>query len=79
MKNKSNNDEDFPDLIIIDGGKGQLSMAKKAMEKTNISNIEIISISKGENRNDGNEIIHTLKEEYCFEKIRSFIILSSKT
>ena len=63
LKNKSNNDEGFPDLIIIDGGKGQLSMAKKAMEKANISKIEIISISKGENRNDGNEIIHTLNKE----------------
>ena len=38
-------------------------MAKKAMEKANISKIEIISISKGENRNDGNEIIHTLNRE----------------
>ena len=38
-------------------------MAVKAMKKTNISNIEIISISKGENRNDGNEIIHTLSKE----------------
>ena len=63
LKNKSKNDEDFPDLIIIDGGKGQLSMADKAMKKTNISNIEIISISKGENRNDGNEIIHALGKE----------------
>ena len=59
LKNKSEFSEDFPDLIIIDGGKGQLSMAKKAMEKANISNINIISISKGENRNDGNEIIHS--------------------
>ena len=48
LKNKSEFSEDFPDLIIIDGGKGQLSMAKKAMEKANISNINIISISKGE-------------------------------
>ena len=63
LKNKSKNDEDFPDLIIIDGGKGQLSMADKAIKKTNISNIKVISISKGENRNDGNEIIHTLGRE----------------
>jgi len=31
----------FPDLIIIDGGKGQLSMAKKAMEKANISKMKL--------------------------------------
>ncbi len=62
LKNKSEFSEDFPDLIIIDGGKGQLSMAKKAMEKNNFSNINIISISKGENRNDGNEIIHTFNK-----------------
>tara|TARA_Y100001970_G_scaffold23758_2_gene28006 strand:- start:1926 stop:3764 length:1839 start_codon:yes stop_codon:yes gene_type:complete len=63
LRDKTIDDEDFPDLIVIDGGKGQLSMAKKAMEKAKINKIKIISISKGENRNDGNEIIHTLNSE----------------
>jgi len=60
LKNISRDSEEFPNLIIIDGGKGQLNMAKKALDKSKIDKLEIIGISKGENRNDGNEIIHLL-------------------
>jgi len=35
----------FPDLIIIDGGKGQLSIVKKELDKLNL-NISVISIAK---------------------------------
>jgi excinuclease ABC subunit C len=63
LKNISRDSEEFPNLIIIDGGKGQLNMAKKALDKANINKLEIIGISKGENRNDGNEIIHLLNGE----------------
>ncbi|MFH0906200.1 MAG: excinuclease ABC subunit C, partial [archaeon] len=38
----------FPNLIIIDGGKGQLSSAKDALEEIGINNQEIISIAKRE-------------------------------
>ena len=37
-----------PDLIIIDGGKGQLSSVKQIFEKMNISGIELISLAKRE-------------------------------
>ena len=63
LKNISRDSEEFPNLIIIDGGKGQLNMAKKALDKAKIDKLEIIGISKGENRNDGNEIIHLLDGE----------------
>ena len=63
LKNISKDSEEFPNLIIIDGGKGQLNMAKKALDKAKIVKLEIIGISKGENRNDGNEIIHLLDGE----------------
>jgi excinuclease ABC subunit C len=45
----------YPDLIIIDGGKGQLSCAKEVLIKMNLSNINLISISKGKKRNSENE------------------------
>jgi len=63
LKNTSRESEEFPSLIIIDGGKGQLNMAKKALDKANINKLEIIGISKGENRNDGNEVIHLFDGE----------------
>ncbi|MBT5346289.1 excinuclease ABC subunit C [bacterium] len=45
---KYKNDESFykkPDLIIIDGGKGQLSSSQKALKECNL-NIDMISIAK---------------------------------
>lgn len=38
--------EKLPDLIIIDGGIGQLNFALKALNKLKIDNIDIISIAK---------------------------------
>jgi len=49
-KHKYTDDKSFkkiPDLIIIDGGKGQLSSAQKAMAKYNL-NIPMISLAKKE-------------------------------
>lgn len=37
-----------PDLIIIDGGKGQLSAVKEIFDEKNISGIELISLAKRE-------------------------------
>ncbi len=36
----------FPDLIIIDGGKGQLSSAVQILEELNIKNQNIVSLAK---------------------------------
>ncbi len=40
----------LPDLVVIDGGKGQLSAAKKAMEDCGLSNMELVSLAKREER-----------------------------
>ena len=37
-----------PDLIIIDGGKGQLSSVKEIFDKFNVEGIELISLAKRE-------------------------------
>ncbi len=50
--------ENYPDLIIIDGGKGQLNATKHLAGPA-----EIISISKGENRTVGLESIHFIHKE----------------
>ena len=50
----------IPDLIIIDGGKGQFNVAFKILKKFDLEQINLISISKGINRNSGREIIHTI-------------------
>ncbi len=47
----------FPDLIILDGGKGQLSTGLKVQQELGLS-IPIIAIAKGEDRNAGREKIY---------------------
>ena len=44
-KRLQNEKKELPQLIVIDGGKGQLSSAKKSLDKLNL-NINIIGIAK---------------------------------
>lgn len=44
-----------PDLIFIDGGKGQVSAAKRALAETGLSDIGFVGIAKGPERKPGLE------------------------
>ena len=44
--NQLNENKPLPDLILIDGGKGQLSAAKSSLDKLNLSYISIIGLAK---------------------------------
>ena len=48
-----------PDIILIDGGKGQLSVAKDIMEELGISDIMLVGVSKGRLRKAGTETLIT--------------------
>ena len=50
----------YPDLIIVDGGLGQLSVAKKVFSSLNIKKVALLSISKGKMRNSSNEIFYNI-------------------
>lgn len=51
--------EQLPNLVLIDGGKGQLNVAKKVFDNLGITNkIDLISISKDDNHKSS--IIHTI-------------------
>ena len=58
LKIKSNNDEESTDLIIIDGGKGHYSTARKILDELGLFNLHIIAIAKGERRNQGDETFY---------------------
>jgi len=45
----------FPDLILIDGGKGQVSMAKEILEELQLTEIALIGVAKGPTRKPGME------------------------
>jgi excinuclease ABC subunit C len=47
---KENND--LPDLLIVDGGKGQLNIALKVFEELNIVGVDIIGLAKEQGRHD---------------------------
>ena len=55
IKNKKQTDIIIPDLVIIDGGKGQYSVGRKTLDEYGFHDIPIIAIAKGKNRNKGDE------------------------
>lgn len=38
--------KDFPDLILVDGGKGQLNAARGALEELGVGNLPVVSLAK---------------------------------
>ncbi|MEA3051668.1 MAG: excinuclease subunit, partial [Sphingomonadales bacterium] len=49
---------EWPDLLLIDGGKGQLSAVTETLECAGIHDVPIVAISKGPDRNAGREVMH---------------------
>lgn len=43
---------DLPDLIIVDGGKGQLNTALQVFEELNVIGVDVIGLAKEEGRHD---------------------------
>lgn len=48
----------WPDLVLIDGGKGQMSAVRDTLEELGIEDVPLIAISKGPDRNAGRETFH---------------------
>jgi excinuclease ABC subunit C len=47
-----------PDLVLIDGGQGQVSAAKAVLEDLGVGEIPLAGVAKGPDRNAGREHIH---------------------
>ena len=63
LKNKDSDRTKYPNIILIDGGKGQFSSTKAALEELGINDVTIISIAKGEKRNSGREKLYTSRKD----------------
>ena len=58
----------FPDLLLVDGGKGQYSAAREVLNDLALYDIPMIAIAKGKLRNSGNETFFYNGKTFKFEK-----------
>jgi len=58
----------FPDLVLIDGGKGQYSVARETMSELGLHDIPIVAIAKGKFRSSSNETFFHNRKEFKFLK-----------
>jgi len=58
----------IPDLLLIDGGKGQYSAAKNVLNEFGLYDLSMIAIAKGKNRNSGNETFFHNGKIFRFKK-----------
>jgi excinuclease ABC subunit C len=70
-----------PDLVLIDGGPGQLGAAYAVLDELGLSDIKVAAVAKGPDRNAGRERIYLRGREpmlleprdpvlYCIQKLR---------
>lgn len=52
---------DWPDLVLLDGGKGQLNAAKAVLEEMGIEDVCMVGVAKGPHHGrDGREVFHLM-------------------
>jgi len=67
MKEKSGS-LSLPELILIDGGKGQYSVSREVLNELGLHDLPILAVAKGKNRNAGEEKIYYENREYILKK-----------
>jgi excinuclease ABC subunit C len=67
MKEKSGS-LSLPDLIMVDGGKGQYSVSREVLNELGLHDLPIIAIAKGKNRNAGEEKMYYQNKEFELAK-----------
>ena len=58
QREDSNRKGEWPDLVLIDGGKGQVSAVAAVLAALGIDDLPYIGVAKGSDRNAGREIFH---------------------
>ena len=48
----------WPDLLLIDGGAGQVSSVREIMEKLGVGDVPMVGVAKGEDRDAGKEVFY---------------------
>jgi excinuclease ABC subunit C len=55
-------DENWPDLVLIDGGAGQLSAVRGVLSDLGVQDVKLVAIAKGPDRDAGREWFHSHDE-----------------
>ena len=58
----------LPDLILIDGGKGQYSVSREILNELGLHDLPILAVAKGKRRNAGEEKIYHENKEFILNK-----------
>jgi excinuclease ABC subunit C len=58
----------LPDLILIDGGKGQYSVSREILNELGLHDLPILAVAKGKKRNAGEEKIYHENKEFILSK-----------
>ena len=58
----------LPDLILIDGGKGQYSVSREVLNELGLHDLPILAVAKGKKRNAGEEKIYHKNKEFILNK-----------
>jgi excinuclease ABC subunit C len=53
----------LPDLLVIDGGKGQMTQAQEVLEELGVTGVELLGIAKGPTRKAGLEKLFIGREQ----------------
>ena len=46
-------EDDFPDLTVVDGGKGQLGIARRVFDELGVDRVDVIALAKGKRKTTG--------------------------
>ena len=63
FKRLKQGEHEAPDILFIDGGKGQVREAQKALAELDINNVMIVGVSKGPDRKPGMEKLILVDQE----------------
>ncbi|MGL6029935.1 MAG: excinuclease ABC subunit UvrC [Legionella sp.] len=55
--------QSLPDILIIDGGKGQVAVAKRVLDGLNVTDVTLLGVAKGPGRKAGWEKLILVKED----------------
>jgi len=54
---------DMPDILFIDGGKGQIGVALEVLSELQVDTVQVIGVSKGPDRRPGDETLILCRDE----------------